>query len=202
MASIIPRLVEICELEWQFFGNSRKNINGTTVVGKKEYQDGAWQRIGDYWKFIGGPYKNLTGKDRGTAWSAAFVSWCLSQAGAEDRFPYSAGHATYINTSIRNANSGNTDAYIVGHQLKGYKLKVGDLIGYWRGDKRITFENARRIGWYDSHTDIVVEVDDRVAYSIGGNISHSVTKREVRLGSDGDLTDRSENWFVVIQNKL
>jgi len=202
MASIIPTLVQVCEKEWQFFGFSRKNLNGTSVVGKREYEDGAWQRIGDYWKFIGGAYKNLTGKDRGTAWSAAFISWCMNAAGAGNRFPYSASHATYINAAIANAISGKTSAPLIGQRLKGYKLKVGDLIGYWRGDKQISFDNALKSDWYQSHTDVIVEVSADIAYSIGGNVMHSVTKREVKLGAGGDLIDRSENWFVAVQNKL
>ena len=202
MTSIIPKLLEVCDAEWEFFGNSVIRLDGTSRVGKREYDDGAWQRIGDYWQFIGGGYQHLTGKDRGTPWSAAFISWCMNQAGAGSRFPYSSGHARYINQAIKNARNGVGDAHIVGHPLKGYTLKAGDLIGYWRGDTRITFDNANRIGWYQSHTDIVVEIMQGVAYTIGGNVMHSVTKRAVKLGSNGDLIDKRENWFVAIENTM
>lgn len=167
MTSIVPKLLEVCDAEWGFFGNSVLNLNGTSCVGKKEYEDGAWQRIGDYWKLIGGGYQHLTGKDRGTAWSAAFISWCMNQSGAGSKFPYSAGHAKYINQAIKNAKNGTGNALLIGHPLKEYKLKVGDLIGYWRGDTKITFDNANQIGWYLSHTDVVVEIAPGVAYSIG-----------------------------------
>ncbi|MCP5251464.1 MAG: DUF2272 domain-containing protein [Burkholderiales bacterium] len=202
MTSIVPKLIEVCEEEWNFFERSVIRLDGTTKVGKKEYEDGAWQRIGDYWTFIGGAYKNLTGKDRGTAWSAAFISWCMNEAGAGNNFPYSAGHAKYINQAIRNSNNSAADAPIVGHRLKDYQLKVGDLIGYWRGDTKITFDNARQVGWYGSHTDIVVEIGDGVAFVIGGNVLHSVTKRAVKIGPNGTLTDKSQNWFVAIQNNM
>ena len=198
--SIVSSLLEVCEAEWQFFGRSVRNLDGSSKVGLREYDDGAWQRIGDYWREIGGAYKNLTGKDRGYAWSAAFISWCMRQAGAGAAFPYSAGHAKYINAAIRNA--GDSSAPLIGHRLSGYKLKPGDLIGYWRGETKITFDNARKIGWYDSHTDIVVEVQAGKAFTMGGNVMHSVTKRAVRLGAKGDLTDKSENWFVAIQNNI
>lgn len=168
----------------------------------KEYEDGAWQRVSDYWKFIVGGYKNLTGKDRGTPWSAAFISWCMGQVGVGNQFPYSAGHAKYINQSIKNARSGNLSAPIVAHALKGYKLRQGDLIGYWRGDKEVNFENANAIGWYESHTDIVVEIGDGVVFTIGGNVMHSVTKRAVKIGSAGELVDNRENWFVAIENNI
>jgi hypothetical protein len=198
--SLVPELIEVCEAEWAFFGRSVTNIDGTSVVGKSEYEDGAWQRVADYWKFIGGAHKNLTGKDRGTPWSAAFISWCFNQAGARDQFPYSPGHATYINAAIRAA--GKPQVALEGKRLQAHKLKPGDLIGYWRGAKKITFDNALSVGWYESHTDIVVEVASGRAYSIGGNVLQSVTRREVKLNAAGMLADRSRNWFVVIQNNL
>ncbi len=200
--SIINNLVATALDEWEFFGQSTMMSNGSTSIGLKEYDDGAWQRVGDYWKFIGGGYKNLTGKDRGVAWSAAFVSWCFNEAQAGNKFPYSAGHAKYINTAIRNADNEDKDAPIYGQRLKGYKLKVGDLIGYWRGKTPISYDNARKVGSYESHMDIVVEVSGKFAYAVGGNVMNSVTKREVKLGENGDLIDKSQNWFVVIQNNL
>lgn len=202
MSSIIPKLLSICDKEWDFFGESVIRLDGTSNVGKKEYEDGAWQRVGDYWKFIGGGFQHLTGKDRGTPWSAAFVSWCFNEAGAGTSFPSSASHSKYINQAIKNVTTGIANASLVAHPLKDYKVKIGDLIGYWRGNQKITVENATAIGWYQSHTDIVVEVGNGVAYTIGGNVMHSVTKRAVKLGSKGELTDKRENWFVVIENKM
>jgi hypothetical protein len=197
---IADNLVATCETEWDFFRRSRINLDGTSAVGLREYDDGAWQRIGDYWEFIGGAYKNLTGMDRGTAWSAAFISWCMQSAGAGEQFPYSAGHAHYINTAIRNAAQG--DGTLIGHRLNAYAPRVGDLIGYWRGSKAITFDNARQVGWYESHTDVVVEVGDRVLYSVGGNVLHSVTRRAVKLNARGHVIDRRQNWFVAIENRI
>jgi hypothetical protein len=199
--SIVPKLLDVALDEWGFFGGGQINLNGTVVDGKKEYHDGAWQRVADYWRFIGGAYQNLTGKDRGYPWSAAFVSFCMHEAGASNRFPYSAGHARYLNKAIENAANGNSGP-IVGRRLSEYPLKPGDLIGYWRGETKVTFDTARQIGWYESHSDIVVEVANGHAYSIGGNVSHSVTRRQVRLNGEGKLTDKSENWFVVVQNNM
>jgi hypothetical protein len=198
--AINTKLTETCIAEWAFFQRSTISLNGASSVGLREYDDGGWQRVGDYWKEIGGAYKNLTGKDRGTPWSAAFISWCMKQAGAGNKFPYAPGHATYINAAIKNA--GSVGAPLVGHRLTDYAPKVGDLIGYWRGGNKITFDNARQVGWYESHTDIVVEVGNGVVYTIGGNVMHSVTRRASRLNANGLLIDKRENWFVVIENKI
>jgi len=202
MPSIIPKLIATAETEWTFFGSGTINLDGTSVDGRKEYQDGAWQRIGDYWREIGGPYLHLTGKDRGYPWSAAFISFCFNAAGAGDRFPYSPAHARYINAAIRNHDEKKEKAPLIGHKLQDRVLEPGDLIGYWRGGTPIAFETARRIGDYQSHTEIIVEVGNGVASSIGGNVSHSVMRREITLDAGGHLADRSANWFVAIENKL
>jgi len=200
MSSIVPALIQVCTDEWSFFRRSEIRLDGSTRVGLREYDDGAWQRIGDYWQFIGGGYKNLTGMDRGVPWSAAFISWCMHAAGAGASFPYSAGHSHYINAAIK--AKGDAEAALVAHEPAGYQVRVGDLIGYWRGEQRISVANARKIGWYESHTEIVVDVEGNTAYSIGGNVMHSVTRRQVRLNSKGELADRTQNWFVVIENEV
>lgn len=198
--AIAPKLVDVCMAEWEFFKRSAINLNGTSTVGLREHDAGGWQRVADYWKFIGGGYRNLTGLDRGTPWSAAFISWAMDQAGAGTKFPYSAGHAAYINHAIKHANT--PGAPLVGRRLSGYAPKVGDLIGYWRGARTINFDNARTIGWYESHTDIVVEVNDGHILCIGGNVLHSVTRRAVRTNAAGIVTDRKQNWFVAIENNI
>ena len=202
MSPFVSKLVQVALTEWGFFGNQRQNLDGTLVRGRQEYDDGPWQRIGDYWKLIGGGYKNLTGKDRGYPWSAAFISFCMHEAGADNRFPPSPGHATYINRAISNALAGKTNEPTFGWRLTDYAPKVGDLIGYWRGETVVTFATAPSIGWYTSHTDIVVEVGPGKLASIGGNVSDSVTRREVKLDAAGKVIDQKEPWFVVIENKM
>lgn len=196
------KLVDFALGEWDFFGRAQYNLNGTTVDGKKEHQDGAWQRIGDYWKAIGGPYANLTGKDTGTPWSAAFISFCMRQAGAGSKFDYSAGHATYINAAIRAANAGNANAAFRAFKKSDHALQPGDLVGYWRGTTPISIDNALNIGWYQSHTDLVVEVGDKFVYVVGGNVGHSVTRKQLRTNASGNLVDTGYKWFVVMKNQL
>ena len=91
---------------------------------------------------------------------------------------------------------------MIAHAPKTYVLKPGDLIGYWRGAKAITLDNALQVGWYESHADIVVEIGSGFAHTIGGNVMHSVTKREVKLSAASELIDQSENWFVSIATNI
>jgi hypothetical protein len=194
------RLIASCQAEWEFFRRSTLSVDGSSKVGLREYDDGAWQRVADYWAALGGPYGNLTGKDRGFAWSAAFISWVMREAGAGNQFPYSAGHATYINQAIRDAATAG--APLRAHRLNSYAPQPGDLIGYWRGATPITIDNARKIGWYESHTDIVVEVGNGFINTIGGNVLHSVTKRAVKTNASGHVIDKRQNWFVAIENGI
>lgn len=47
MTTHIQKLIKYCCQEWEFFGGGEINLNGTSKDGRKEYQDGAWQRIPD-----------------------------------------------------------------------------------------------------------------------------------------------------------
>ena len=203
MSQFTKRLVEAALDEWEFFGRSIKKLDGTSRVGKVEYQDGVYMRVNDYWKLVHEKYKpgygHLTGKDRGWAWSAAFISFCMDEAKAGSDFKYSAGHAHYINAGIRAMNAGDTDAIYRAHKRNAYSLKEGDMVAYWRGEKQISIDNALKIGWYQSHCDIVTKVGDRFVDVIGGNVMHSVTKKRLRTNKDGQLTDTSEKWFVVLE---
>lgn len=203
MSKFVNDLIRVATEEWDFFGRSAYNLNGTTVDGKKEYQDGAWQRIGTYWKNIGGAYANLTGKDRGYPWSAAFISFCVTEANAgPGKFKKSASHSTYINDAIRAANNSDRSKAFYAHRKSQYTLKPGDLVAYWRGDTPISIENALSKGYYQSHCDIVVDVKQSSVYVIGGNVGHSVTRKELRVNSRGHLTDTGYKWFVVLENLL
>ena len=96
-------------------------------------------------------------------------------------------------------NSDDTDAIYRAHKRNAYSLKEGDMVAYWWGVKQISIENALKVGWYHSHCDIVTEVGDRYVDVVGGNVMHSVTKKRLRTNKDGELTDTSEKWFVVLE---
>lgn len=202
VSAFTDKLVDVAMDEWRFFGSPYWNIDGTTQDGKKEQEDGARQRIGDYWRPLGGPYANLNGSDHGYPWSAAFISFCMRTAGAGKRFSYSPAHATYINASIRAAAASSKTAAFYGLEPSSQPVSKGDLIGYWRGNTKITVKTALQTGWYQSHTDIVTEVGKGFAYVIGGNVGHSVTRKQVKLNTAGILTDERYSWFVLMSNRL
>jgi hypothetical protein len=214
--SFITQLVKVLEEEWKWFGKdladgTDKKVNGTA----KEAVEPFAGRIGDYWLTIPtAEYDDLVkkfakdlGKLDGTVrklpWSAAFISYSMQKAGAGSQFPYSAGHAKWIIKSIKNRQSGKTKAALVGFRTNEFPLRVGDLVGAPR-ESGVTYDNAVAKGWFTSHTDVIAKIDlpNRRAYAIGGNVGQSVARTELRIDANGMLTDTSRAWFVHIRNNI
>lgn len=181
--------------EWNYFGNQLIE-SGFIKNGRKETDEGFWQRVSIYWKEGTGFEK--TGKDTSWPWSAAFISWVMKKAGSGDKFPYSIRHSDYINYSIQNREKGNCDAEFIGYQIYEYSPDIGDLVCYSR-QENIDYQSRGR---YKSHCDIVIEKTKNRIGVIGGNVRDSVTKKFLPLDSEGKLDDSTEHWFVVIKNNL
>ncbi|WP_213132711.1 DUF2272 domain-containing protein [Citrobacter sp. FP75] len=186
--------------EWHFFGEQRYNRSGGIVhSGNKEGEDGWWQRVGLYWAKIG--RDDLDGRDHDWPWSAAFISWVMRQAGAGDRFSYSASHATYISKSIRDRNQGNAMALYWGYRLKERKPQIGDLVCWDRDPDKVVDYDHQHLGNYSSHTDLVVSVGTDEIDVIGGNVGNSVTRRPLTLTAEGFLSDGAqggETLFAIM----
>jgi hypothetical protein len=221
-------LVERATDEWDWFGEDKDRNDkyigpdGKTTTNKgakknpnrrKETVEPFASRIADYWLAIPSKdydrlvklFAKAEGKLDGTvniAWSAAFISYCMQTAGAGSSFPYASGHATWMIKAIKNKKAGKLNAALVGYKPGEIPLEVGDLIGRPR-EGGVTYDNAAAKGWFESHSDIVVEVDKgkKLAYVIGGNVGQSVSKAEVKITADGKLKDPG-GWIVHIQNNI
>ena len=184
--SITNNIVEIARQELTFFQDG----------ALKENESGAIERVNEYWQNVG--RDDLDGTDRDWPWSAAFISWVMKEAGASDRFEYSASHSTYIADAVASRKNGDSDAAFIAYRLDEYSPQVGDLVGFSR-QAGITFDSQPP---YKSHTDIVVAVRDGEIDVIGGNTSDSVTLRTFQTDAQGRLIDPSRDWFVVLSNQL
>lgn len=186
--------------EWRFFGDQRYNRSGGIIhTGRKEGEDGWWQRVGLYWAKIG--RDDLDGRDHDWPWSAAFISWVMRQAGADHRFAYSASHATYISKSIRDRNQGNANALYWGYRLNERKPQVGDLVCWDRDPDKVVDYDHQHLGNYSSHTDLVVSVGADEIEIIGGNVGNSVTRRPLALTAEGFLASGAqggETLFAIM----
>jgi hypothetical protein len=124
-------------------------------------------RIADYYE-AGGGSRTLDPTLNENAWSAAFISFCVKQAGATpDQFAFSLSHSVYVHAAIANADANR--GVFRGHRITEYTPKLGDLIHHNRSGGTLSFDFARAHTGYPSHSAIVVD------FEVRNGIRHSVT---------------------------
>lgn len=189
LSTFKKRVRDIALKEWEFFGRGRE----------KEDQPGFYQRVGDYWKQ--GVNRNLDGRDRGTPWSAAFISWVMRKAGAGNQFKYSSLHADYIRDAIQKRKINDKNAAFKGYKVEEYAPKVGDLVCQSRGKDawRVGYDTTRS---YSSHCDLVVSTKPGQIDVIGGNVSDSVGRKTYKTDATGKLPKGKYPWIAVIKTSL
>jgi hypothetical protein len=212
------KLLDVVNTQWDFFGKDLAGhdikIDGVNKEAVGKFKD----RVGDYWLAIppadladlikSTPKAKALGRMDGSInvpWSAAFISFCMKTGGAAAAFPYSAGHATWIKISIKNKLAGRLTANLVGLRPGEEPVEVGDLIGYTRDTEiDVTYDNAPTIGFFSSHSDIVVDVDRARGrlHTIGGNVSQSVARKTLSVAADGRLADIPDKCIVHIRNNI
>ena len=140
----------------------------------KEDEKEAYPILKKYWDGLGG-WPESRWNPTGTAWSAAFISYCMKKAG--DNFYDSAAHTTYATKALENRNKLLKDSKsLSGVQhvlfLKGEaQPEIGDVMFYVR--------EGNLEGWMSggggrskSHTDIFIGGGK----GIGGNLSNTCSK--------------------------
>jgi hypothetical protein len=78
-------------------------------------------------------------------------------------------------------------------------LEIGDIVSKPR-QNGVSYNSK---GAYKSHSDVVVDIKDGYADTIGGNIGNSVSLTKVPLTSDGKIDNSKVSgykYFVVIKN--
>jgi Uncharacterized protein conserved in bacteria (DUF2272) len=211
--------VQIAQREWRAFGQQVVFPNVELPVDW-ERQEGMWQRVGEYWWLGLDPrwkeqawtgIHNENGEvfpesqDGNYAWSAAFVSYVMRMAGAGSRFPYSETHADYINAARRHEMGAQPGIVIATERMEVYAPQRGDLICYWRGRRRITYDDLPA-GKFGGHCDFVVDIKPGELDVIGGNVDNAVAMKHIPATVDGHLAgpdavalDPDHNYFVVLR---
>jgi hypothetical protein len=165
----------------------------------KEGDSATIERLRKYWKEGAGVTNWSDDKMTDEAWSAAFISYIMKKSGAGSEWKYSPSHSTYIVDSIKNRKENNSNSF-KGYKPEEVKLEIGDLVGKAR-QSGVNYDTK---GNYKSHTDVVVNIKDGVADTIGGNVGNSVSLTKVPLDASGKIDNSKvsgNKYFVVIKNK-
>lgn len=199
-------LVDIATEEWEFFEK------GT----KKEREDGFWQRIVKYWKEALNIHHIDTPDEVGDGirnpWSAAFISWIMTKAGAADKFKRDASHSVYIHDAVQKRKNRVVDAPFIALKVDEITPEVGDLVCAPRASS-VDFVKYDTSPPYASHCDLVVAKRTNEIDMIGGNVEDSVSKTTIELNAEGKVIPNGKilvngnpatkrPWFVVIKNLL
>lgn len=191
------KVLELLNKEWQLWGKQTMAMDGSVAPGHKENEPGFSDIVNRYWRESLG--LNHNGNDD-IPWSAAFISWIFKTAGAGTAFTYAPRHSTYLFKAILASQQADTKDLFIGHRVKDYKPKPGDLVGRAR-QPGMDFDHQNK-GSYLSHSDIVVDVRKDALDMIGGNVENSVTRRTLALNADGSIDTSRYPAFVVVENRL
>ncbi len=118
----------------------------------------------------------------------------MRKAGAGNAFRYSSAHAAYIKAAKENRMTNNANPFKA-YRITEVKPAVGDLVCKSRAGSGATYENIRR--GMKTHCDIVTEVQPGQLITIGGNVSNSVSKTQVKTDTEGYVGD--PRYFAVIK---
>ena len=183
--------------------NTEKTVLQAFEKGtKKEREDGFWQRVVKYWKEALNIHHIDTPDEVGDGirnpWSAAFISWIMTKAGAADKFKRDASHSVYIRDSVKKRKDQVINAPFVAFKIDEVTPEIGDLVCAPR-QSGVTYDTTDN---YISHCDLVVAKRTNEIDIIGGNVSDSVTQKTLKLDTNGKVKDTTRPWFVVIKNLL
>jgi hypothetical protein len=149
-------------------------------------------QIGKYWS-----ENNWQVQPVSTAWSAAFVSWCVRKAGAlPTEFRFDPMHSTFVYDAIK------TPRAYRGVDFNALPIEVGDILQNNRSGQAFDFAYAQAHASYTSHSAIVIEVGadsgGPYALTVGGNEADSVGRKRVSLTSAGKVKVRVDSPYIAL----
>jgi hypothetical protein len=195
--------------EWEYFRRQTVVMKGQKEsipnVGAWEDDDAKYSaRVNSYWRAVGQP--GIDGMDCQEPWSAAFMSWVMSNAGVpESQFPRTIAHWVYMASMIEDAHY--PGRYFVPRRISDYSPEPGDLICASRNRSRplpsTSDVSAAALQGEPTHCDLVVRKSGRTLEAIGGNVRNSVSKVTLELDRNGRLQAVPRRpWFMILQNRL
>ena len=121
-----------------------------------------------------------------TAWSAAFISYVMAQAGVQG-FRTSPRHIDYIRAAYR----GSATSPYTFQDPNQTPIQPGDMLCYVRNSGSVVGYGglqsflAGSNGGLQSHCDIAVSLKGNQVWLVGGNVANMVTMRKLTLDAGG-----------------
>lgn len=208
MTQFTDDLVDVCLAEYARWDNGA----GRETWGRPQHAKDYYLFVKDYWKSIGN--NNLDGRTVvggiRPAWSAAFVSFAEKTAGAGTHFRYTEAHCHYVDKAMKQADAAGGNYGYAARRTSDHKPKVGDIIVAGRSyANTYDYDQAALVyeadSFYPSHGDIVIAVEADKVITIGGNISHNVDRKRLKLTANGYLRDRQSSsgqelpWIAILE---
>jgi len=196
-------------------------LNAWTRARGKYYGESSSQMIGRLKSYYLAAGKSASEANRlaaaaaddKTPWSAVFISYLFTQAGASD-FPVHTAHSWYVTRLKANAHRDRKTFPLQAYPINDFGPAVGDLICVWRDanpkkkgaqrphihGKKVTWDAIESGSWvhFSSHCDLIVRIVGRVAYAIGGNVGNRV--KETRYNINGSNRISHSRGIVLIKN--
>ncbi|MBM5817127.1 MAG: DUF2272 domain-containing protein [Cyanobacteria bacterium K_Offshore_surface_m2_239] len=193
--------------EWKYFDQPTLR-NGVVVrFGRKEGDQGQWQRVITYWKE---GLQNASVNQRSEVqsvdhpWSAAFIAYVMKQAGVDDGFLYAASHSGSIKEAIHNRQNSINNASLIGHRVSDYAPRPGDLLCANRSWAigQVTYDNAGAYDFFPSRCELVIRTSVNQIEAIGGDLMEAVTRNIIPARNGKIAPEAAPTWFVVIQTRI
>ena len=214
---IRQRIVDVAQQEWAFFGypdyrfdeeiedlpleerrRRRARLSLDESVRVADTIAGYWAATAEGGWIVDRQNDEWNGPDGhaarwGDAWSAAFISWVMCEAGLADRaeFQHAIAHHSYIDQAIRARDGQDSNAVFVAYDSGEAEVLPGDLLCTGSRPLYLNLDQRRsQIGeGARTHCDIVVKVDlDKgLIDTIGGNVQSTVTRKPIKITEDGRL---------------
>jgi hypothetical protein len=226
--TVRERMQRIALEEWQEWGRiTVRDGQPRPAAAPQESQLANFPRVLAYWRAVEGEGRAAIDRNRGRyaallglpgtagalwgepAWSAAFVSYVMRNAGVDQReFPSSAAHAFYIDGMLADAAAYPAQAPFVPRDVGAYAPRPGDLVCADRSRRPLANWRDRMVEagqFRPMHCDIVVAAGGGTVQAVGGNIADAVTLSLFGTDAAGRLVARAPGqpiWFAVFENRL
>lgn len=199
LQALRTNIVNVANQEWQ-----RWNAGGTKIETDPQIR----AILKDYWlkanvQVTDAQLASAAWQDQ-HAWSAAFISWVMWQAGAGSSFNYSHRHSIYIVWAKQNLLTNSSNPFKAFRTTQA-SLEPGDILCNRRtGGMSVTYDNITADK--PTHCNIVTEVRPGQVKLIGGNRSIpggdpnlGLTVSRTNLATDASGRVTNPLYFAVIK---